>query len=204
MQHRTIAILSSGPSLLKFDPSERFDLRIGVNRAATVHACDWWVAGDEQAIWRHTKDPDAERQGLVIGHPGVFTLSPAWAAVMHGDRALFDSFREWLNWDSDKPRALCPPTEWDCWSAGAAIVLAAYLGATELHLFGYDMAGEQDFAGYNDPGRSRYNPIRWERERRIMPVLLDWIAGRGCRVVNRSGERKEIIETWRVQEAHAA
>lgn len=191
--NQRIAILSSGPSLLKFDPSERFDLRIGVNRAATVHACDWWVAGDEQAIWRHTKDPDAERQGLVIGRPGVFTLSPAWAAIMHGDKALFDSFREWFNWDSDRARAICPPPQWDQWSAGAAIILAAHCGATELHIFGMDMAGSVDFAGFNDPGGSRYNPPRWETERKIMPVLLDWIAGRGCRVVNRSNQEANAI-----------
>lgn len=174
MQPKTIAILSSGPSLRLFDPSERFDLRIGVNRAATVHACDWWSVGDQQAFWRHLTDPDNERHGMVIGRPRVITMSDTWGGVQGANRALFNEFPEWMTWEKLRDTA-CPPQEWDCYSSTIALVLAGHLGGAgcQITAFGCDMGGLSDFAGYT--AESRFNDIRWENERRIWTRLVDWL-----------------------------
>lgn len=173
-----IAILSSGPSIRLYDPSERFDLRIGVNRAATIHACDWWSVGDEQAFWRHVDDRENDRHGLVIGRPRVLTMSPAFWAVHGGTpnpSALHREFPQWMKWEELRETAN-PPQEWDCYSSSVALVLAGQLAGPggEIVCFGCDMSGGCDFAGYT--AKARFNDIRWENERRIWARLTEWLS----------------------------
>ncbi|MFI4862426.1 MAG: hypothetical protein ACIAXF_17305, partial [Phycisphaerales bacterium JB063] len=63
-----IALLSAGPSLRQtFNPDAKFDLRVGVNRAAGAFHCDWWSCGDGQTFLEH--EP--------VGFPVLFTMTEA-------------------------------------------------------------------------------------------------------------------------------
>lgn len=167
-------LLSSGPSLLGYTPEQgRGRLVVGVNRAATRHACDWWVAGDDQTIVRHRHGGPEP----VVGTPSVSTMLPSLDAVERCHRELHQR-HQWLHWQVLRDE-LHPPENWDGWSCTAAVALCVHLGANDIETFGVDMAGTSDFAGDQ---HCRFSENRWKREREVWRRVVDWAGARGVRV----------------------
>lgn len=179
-----VAILGSGPSLTAFDPEggERFHCIIAVNRAATLHRCDWWSVADVDGLRHFTTDPHHVHRGRVIGNPSILTMPESWAAAMHEQPAFFAATPNWLTWErlGRLTDPLAPPTQWNSFSGTAALVLARHLGATEIHCFGMDLAGGSDAFGLTCP--VSYNEERWQLERRIITRLTDWLEQQGVSV----------------------
>jgi hypothetical protein len=163
-----VALLSAGPSLLRtFNDSLSFDHRIGVNRAAERFPCDWWSVGDWQAIVGEGMEALHP-----IGEPRIFTMDDSANTVsklrpeltLHGWKHLCSDFNA--------------PDGWSTWSSTAAVMLARYLNATTLDVYGVDMAGHADVSG-RVGGRS---DDRWNRERPAWEAVVGWIRAQGVRV----------------------
>lgn len=171
-----IAIISAGLSAknLNFD-SFKTDQSIAVNVAATKFPCDYWCFSDAESFYRwHDK----------VGSPVFFTRKAIHSHLNELTRynrtglgqAIHDHA---LMYQDD----IAPPVEqWNLFSGTAALGLAWYLGATELLLYGYDMAGNYDCRGRHGLGRT---PKRWLHERTAFDrwlaffestnVKVDWV-----------------------------
>lgn len=133
-----VALLSAGPSLLDtFDPDAKFDLRIGVNAAATLLHCDWWSCGDGCNVYELKP----------VGWPALFTCtdSDEWLKKDEQIRARVARHRV-ETWGAIE-RAVGAPGGVMTWSVTSAIPLAAWLGATSIDVYGHDMQGAVDIAG---------------------------------------------------------
>lgn len=172
---RTVAIVSSGPSLARFTPGEvTADLVVGVNRAATRFPCDWWSALDAQSIERHRFDGDDP----VIGFPAVLTMSSSIPELNGKCPQVTKRHEQWLWIETLRDREH-PPHLWDQFSCPAALVLAVHLGATDIITFGVDLVGDRDFTGATN---GRWDERRWAKERHSWRVVNEWAAARGVRV----------------------
>lgn len=166
-------LLSAGPSLAAYKPRGDGALVFAVNRVAAFHACDYWIAGDEQTIRRHCIDGPE----FVIGTPCICTLDPSVGWAERTDKALADRHR-WLTWEALRD-ATNPPDEWCNFSAPIAFMLAVHLGIELLDVHGVDMAGDRDFRGDT---HHRFRDNRWERERRNWDLLYRWAIRLGVAV----------------------
>lgn len=158
-------LLSAGPSLAAYQPRSDGAPVFAVNRVAAFHACDYWLAGDDQTIRRHC----IEGPELVIGTPCVVTLQPSIDWAERTDKALH-ARHAWLAWETLR-NSTNPPEGWCNFSAPIAFMLAVHLGVTMLDVWGVDMAGETDFRG---DAHHRFRGTRWDRERTNWDLLFRW------------------------------
>jgi hypothetical protein len=161
-----VALLSCGESLNAY--SGGGDMLIGVNRAATLHACDLWCIGDWQTFGMFKP----------LGDPRVTTHADGWFGLV---RKYGEQKKTPLLWnDLDGPDSR--KCFWQCFSATAALVVAANLRATRIDCFGCDMVGRADFDGVV-PASVNRDEDRWRRERVIWQQVADWLNGRGIELV---------------------
>jgi hypothetical protein len=163
------AILCPGPSLTRTFDTDFGGLRIGVNRAVTAFACDWMAAID----WPLCRDwyPRA------LGKPALFSRAET-----------ADSFPESRTKSLESLFIFCPiALGWTNYSATAAIVLAAALGATQIDVYGADWTDEKDFDGVSIDGTDR-TESRWAKERYIWRSVEAWLLVRGITVARRLAE----------------
>lgn len=158
------------------------DLILGVNRAATLHPCDVWVAID----WRSRGD--AITNGgveawsdqvigtplLVIGHDGNASLD-IHRIPYRGEVCEIESW-----WWPYEPTTL----GWSLYSATTALMYAHHKGAKTIDVYGADWSGTQDWDGVVAGGTRTEQ--RWERERTIWGEVAKHIEQRGTKV-NRHG-----------------
>jgi sugar phosphate isomerase/epimerase len=164
-----VAILSAGPSLRQtFDPDARTDLRIGVNAAATLFACDWWSCGDGCNFYELRP----------IGTPHLFTVtdSDAWLKRTEEVKARFASHHV-ETW-GPVGSALNAPDGATTWSITAALMLAVHLGGKSVDVYGHDMVGTVDAAGRNIPARAG----NYGRMREHWQSVREWAERRGVTV----------------------
>lgn len=169
-----VALLSAGPSLRKsYDPAAHHDLRIGVNTAVEFYPCDWWACADSHR-WI-----DIAKRG-VVGHPKVYAIDAQRDRTQGLEPKLFSKF-DWTGWD-EVFDAVGASRKWMNNTAPAALILAAWLGATEVECFGVDMAGDMDATGRRDDATHYRNEQRWQLERGIWTLIVQWLFERGTKV----------------------
>ena len=162
------AILCPGPSLLDtFDAAKPHGLLIAVNRAAMVTQVDWWVFSD-QHVWTDNAPP---------GTPKIFTR-----------QSIVDSYKHWPVFQNherltfEEVAQTHPDTyRWRIFSATAAMVLACYLGATTINVYGSDMAGTDEYDGPPEHEVNRSDG-RWRKEAAIVQSTMGHLAERGATV----------------------
>jgi len=132
---------------------------VGVNRAATLHACDVWAATDRPLVQRvkplgtpvlltiEATRESLERRGeawpyLVVTHCGI-----AGGAVTNTKHP------------------------WTRYSATAALYYLHWAGATHVDVWGADWSGEEDWDG-KQAGENR-SGLRWEEERTIWHRVIN-------------------------------
>ncbi len=163
------ALLSAGPSLRQCFPwSERFDVRIGVNAAASAAHCDYWACGDAQTF----------EEVAPLGFPVVFTLDDQDGRLRHNRRnAARLAQHRVMGWNEVRDR-VHPPAAFSNWSITAALALAVDLGITELHVYGHDMDGVVDCQGRAFIKRRE----NWKRVGTDWLTVSAWARERGVRI----------------------
>ncbi len=171
-----IAIISAGRSAYDFDfHSIKADQSISINVAAMKFPCDYWCFSDAESFYRwHGK----------IGSPVLFTRKAVHKQLNQMPRYSGTGLGRMIHshaliYQDD----IAPPVEqWNLFSGTAAIGLAWHLGATELLLYGYDLAGNYDCCGRHGLGRTIerwvYERIvfdRWLAFLKSTEVKVDWI-----------------------------
>lgn len=169
------ALLSAGPSLVRtYDPDAKYDLRIGVNTAVQKFACDWWSVADGHRFI------EIDGDGTVIGKPDVWMID---AQHLHVQCYAADRYKAYRfhGWDAtfDEVGA---SRSWANASAPCALILARSLGATEVDCYGVDMAGGLDVSGKIDGSTHYRNEKRWELERGLWHLIVEWLQNRGTTV----------------------
>jgi hypothetical protein len=152
------ALLCPGPSLHKFrGHGQRYDVLIGVNRAALFVPCDYWSICDG----------DVYRQVQPINRPRIWTRQSCGivGAMVHEEH--FDTY----------PPATC----WTKYSAIAGMVLAHMLGVKHLDCYGCDMAGVQEFDGQPLAGVNR-DRNRWADESWWWAKNVEMLGARGMTI----------------------
>jgi hypothetical protein len=156
-------VLATGPSLKLYDGDHHGPV-IALKRAACAYAADYAAILDGPTL----KRLDAH----LIGSPRVLT---------RGDQAhrttrpvlIVEDMAEWC------------PLPFAEYTATAALVLAGYVGAEEVDVYGADWTDEPDWDGVEIPEQNR-GPQRWERERRLWGEVTDWLGARGIEVTRMS------------------
>jgi len=158
---RTALILCPGPSLAshKAGALPDYDVSIAVNRAIEFDLgkpADYWCFGDDECIvgfpsgrpaFEPAHPPAALftcRCHISIPRPGMYEDESAWFEAMPKTN--------WYTTERDPHKVQYSDT--------AALYLAKYLACGEVHIFGVDHAGEQDFKGR---GSKRRDERRWNR-----------------------------------------
>ncbi len=171
-----VAILCPGPSLSKtWDPSDgpkkrQYGSILAVNRAALHQKPHWWVAGD----WMYLKETAATP---VLGY---CTIRDVVTIIKDGTLL---------------PKERLPDTDFQCiawedlpfqrsFSVVAALGLACHLGAKDVHVYGDDKSGAQDFDGWLGENRGHG---RWEEENAAMAAGMDFLNTRGVVVTHIRG-----------------
>lgn len=150
------SILCPGPSLpLTWRPDGT--LVIAVNRAASMHAADWWAFCDA----------DIFRDSAALGKPKIFT-----------SRASVERLRK-RNYYVD-PGMLSDEVDvhdntWRTFTKTMAIVLAFKLGAHAIYIYGDDQTEAPDADGVMPRGANR-TPERWRDERAHVAKLQTYLA----------------------------
>lgn len=162
------AVLCPGPSLREFDGNAgQYDVVIGVNRAAAAYLCDYYVALDARSY----------EMGKPLGEPVIVTVAHAWAELLNKHPGL-SGRRSMVYSDAGKDIK----STFGAFSSTAALVLARYLGANLVHVFGADMGGVQDYDGWTDE-RNRRDAMRWAKESRQWEALTGELAALGTTVI---------------------
>lgn len=165
-----ICILCPGPSLADLTTPPTADLTIGVNRAVLKFACDWWAALDYQTFTRDTP----------LGNPRLFT------------RAEYRHKTARTGIDAEDLFGLLPreKVNWPLYTSTASLLLAAYLGAKQIDVYGADWTlNSGDFDGVT-PGDSRRNEHRWAVEMVIWSRLTNWLDEHGTTVKRHGTTRR--------------
>jgi hypothetical protein len=171
-------IFCPGPSLADWlasgvavaDPEAH---RIAVNRAVLAPGlhCQWHCAGDPAAI---AAGPTPAGTRLFTKRSTIAAMPAAAAAGAVEWESLFDLIA---------PTTVC---EWNRYSLLAAIVLATWLTATSIDVYGCDWTeGGADFdapPGSTVAADANRGPERWADERRGYEKLTAWLAPRGITV----------------------
>lgn len=163
-----VAILCPGPSLASFlaAPTQH-ELFIGVNRAASAWPCQWWAFNDAEVFgwFRPT------------GRPKIFTSNESFKRIEDKRRA--DHFR-WTFYPAIN--TTCPSDPgWTNFSMTVAMVLAEYLGARAITIYGCDWEGADDWDGPADYRHYRQE-YRWKNEIHKVGHVIRWLESRGVSV----------------------
>lgn len=165
------AILCPGPSLNDWPDATwaNHNLIIGVNRAVLRFRCDWWAAGDWPMVKKHA-----------LGYRVKLFTTPATYSHLLG----LTQFRDRMELHSyDEAATFLHPTEWR-WNgktATAALVLAAWQGATQIDVYGADWTTAPDYDGVMFPGTDR-SASRWISEQDVWYRLVEKFAADGINV----------------------
>lgn len=170
-----IAILCPGQSLSIVPANARplaCNLIIGVNRAVMYRICDWWTFTDSPMYLNEHVYPK--------GTPRVFTTASAIAAIKSIETNPTLHHYQPMPFDVAIPA--CPlDTGWSVYSATAALVLAAHLGASSIDVFGADWTPEEpDWDGVNIAGNRSAH--RFESERVIWNNVTTYLHAQGINV----------------------
>jgi len=160
-------VLCPGPSLRRYLAAPvGADLTIGVNRAAEAVRCDWLAAID-CGIVSHMK---------IKGNPALFTSSKTWGRAL-AEGAAPSRFCEVLSHEEIRFTTTCPASPgWKVFSITTALVLAEFLQATEIELFGADWNGIADWDRTIPPNATQTrSPNRWSAERHKFDHVLKWL-----------------------------
>lgn len=154
----TTAILLAGPSLARLESAPDAELVIGVKRAAIRFPSDWCVVLDS---------PDLRAPWF----------ADVTAPLLLTRREYRPKYTDRGGTDCEALQALLPhkPTKWGCFSSSAALVLAKFLGAESIDVYGADFGmGDTlaEFDGFVSP-EQRYTPDRWEFERHVWDATID-------------------------------
>lgn len=157
-----IGVLSNGPSLSLYGGGQRPDTLIGCGPVVERHACDWWAFCDYESF----------RDVRPVNRPKLFTRGAAITNLLNLAPELMSSFRGYdllLQDTIDFPQTVPP---WNIYSGVAGLALAIHLAGPggDVHLFGFDMGGDDDAMGR--PSSSRTD-ARWKIEWNIYDQLLD-------------------------------
>jgi hypothetical protein len=179
---KTAAILCAGKSVQAFldeypggCPRTVHDHVIGVNRMAADYPCDFWAFNDHEAFgwWPAIPGPSGKL-------PTIFTSNQAHSLIgkqeAHRDRR--DDY-DWLFYP--QIQTTCPAdAHWTNYSMLVAMVLAQYLGARRIFIYGYDGEGTTDYDGAAErrPGR---HLERWKNEAHWFGHVSAWL--RRCGVM---------------------
>jgi len=149
-----VAILLAGPSLAKLTAAPDADLLIGVKRAALRFPCDWCVVLDIPCLrsdW--FRQVDAEQYLTRRDYRPKYTTRPGVTC--------------------EEMELVYPPStkakHWNMFSSSASLVLAKFLGAKRIDVYGADFGqaeNDAEFDGYRSP-EARYTTDRWELERSV-------------------------------------
>lgn len=160
------AILCPGPSLLRtYDPAAVYGLRIAVNRASLMVPCDWLAALDHPLIRDELADKLRPRPKLLTNNEGR------------------RHFPDWEGVTTEQLFGYCQPVGigWSTYTKTAAILFAAYKGATRIDVYGDDQTNAPDADGYAAK-ENRRDEERWHAERTICNKLDAWLRERAVRV----------------------
>ena len=178
------AVLCPGPSVQRypingdlrvseFSPEPRpYDLIVGVNRAATLHACDFWCLLDHYTF---ALDPP------VIGTPTIV----CHAAIYNAMAREFPEAKNHKHLSLENINEDFQTCNWRNWSASLGIMVAVINGANVVECYGMDWCGTDDWDGFNHE-KHRRGTKRWASERKLFQQMTDWLAERGC-VLRRVG-----------------
>ncbi len=174
------AIICPGPSLEKtwcstldgapLRRSRHYETTIAVNRAA-LKGCDYWVAGD----WMYLKETEARPD---VGYCSTREVIDAMK------REQIIPYHRWV--------CTAPLIAWEdlpfqrSYSTVAAIGLAIYLCekfgcSREVHIFGDDKSGEEDFDGRKGDNRGH---SRWQEEIAFTNDAIAFATQRGMTVTH--------------------
>ncbi len=134
---------------------------IGVNVAAAMYRCSWWCIGDPPGLTEN--EPKGDPRFCI--HESVV-------------EALPDPSVDYITW-KDKFLPMNPPESWATFTKDAAMILARYIGATELHIYGDDMQGVEDCNGAK---RGNRDAERWRFEGEITDRIARWLRAGGVTV----------------------
>jgi hypothetical protein len=165
------AVLCPGPSAYTFPGRDGYDMVIGVNRAAGLAPCDYWVMLDGVQVWKISAP--VGRPKIICGHPSHLDL---WRNIPEAREHGWFDIQECIQ---TLPEA---PITWAVFSATAAIVTAIHLGAKSVDIWGADMKGIEDFDGLNMPGMYARSEMRWQKEARILHELTEHFAAKGITI----------------------
>ncbi len=175
----SIAIISCGPSAKRCRPDA--EIMIGCRDRVERHVCDWWVFMDWIVFQRYTP----------IGKPMAFTSNTVYPSMQNNDPELAERFVQYpklLSTSGEQPGPIESHPRWNAWSGTAALGLAWKLGMSqvvadgaELHLYGYDLDGESDAAGWTENAKNR-SAHRWEAERKLTDEMIALCRGIGWKI----------------------
>lgn len=159
-------VLAPGPSLSLLDEMPADDVSIAIKRAAFYFPqCQWVAILDTPVL--HAIDDQIPA--------GAKLLTRAEYRPKHTSRAGLDveALEKW-----------CPVPKIAEFTATAALVLAGFLGAERVDVYGADWTQQPDFDGHVDPETMMArHPDRWKREGKIWGDIVLWLSHRGCEVV---------------------
>src|SRR5688572_402783 len=183
-----IAILSPGPSLPQFSGAPDATT-IGVNRAATLFACDWLAAIDYTLIEKYSSS--------FLGSPKWLTNQNSFEHFARQDHPW--GRREHVTTDWLRRNYLdTRQFSWTLYSFTSALVFAAYLGATRVDIYGADFAGVADWDGEQPVDHpDMRNQQRWDGERKLYERIKGWMEQRGIEVVRH--ERQETSSASQIE-----
>ena len=170
-----VALLSNGPSATEFGHTTRqYDVVIGVNWTCLTWKCDWVCAfdgvtfadapGDIRKPHHPPRLCGADGKHKWWGQPKFFVHWHVmdWLRLNRPDVAATMSHEYVMTWPAKDKDFL--------YSGSAPLHLMHLLGLTAADCWGYDMAGELDHTGLENPSRQ---PSRWERERKHFYALAE-------------------------------
>ena len=153
-------ILCPGPSLAELSAVPKADLVIGVNRVATHFIVDVWACID------HTLYSKIDHE--VLGNPELITLREDRKRHSKRPGTDIEELEEWL---PHHPHL--GGIRWAMFSMTAAMVYAAWKGATSIDIYGCDwFVDAPDFDG-KTLETNRRTAERFELERSIYTATVD-------------------------------
>ncbi len=154
-------VLCPGPSLsgrIGQPIRERYDLVVGVNRAAEVFECDYWVALDTRTFG----------MTRVVGRPMIVSSAVHYRRMC----AEWPEARTFEHLDTATLASRKLPHSWSTKGLLTALVVAHSKGANTIDCYGVDWKGVRDFDGQTFPGQKRTTK-RWDREARQFAKLKE-------------------------------
>lgn len=165
-----VALLSCGPSVRLYEKcGHEYDAIIGINNIVAKYETDWWCFGDAETFARYV--PVKRPQSLCTDKDQVFSILHNYPVEIQQRYRAHPCEVCWEDLEN-------PGSKPFLFSSCAALMLAKYLGAKTLDIFGVDMEGNADFEGREHLARTE---SRWERERQRWNESIKWLEGTGVR-----------------------